>query len=126
MKAIWRWALAGWVLLALLMAVALVLLVWVGFPEMCSAIEIDGHRVDLVQWRTDHTGLVLLGLGILALVLAVVVPTVALMSLVVPVGGFVLALVVALAALAIVLAPIGLLVWWLWKAPLKKARMPSP
>ena len=126
MKAMWRWVLAGWVLLALLLATALVLLVWVGLPEMASAIEINGHRIDVVQWRTEHWGLVLLSLGFVALILSIVVPLVAGMSLLVPVGGLLLALLVAFAALGVLLSPIALLVWWLWKQPGKKATMPRP
>jgi hypothetical protein len=99
---------------------------FVGLPELASAIEIDGQRIDLLQLRADHWALMGLGVVIVAIVLAVVVPLVVAAAVAVPLAGIALAVAVAAAALGIVLAPIGLLVWWLWKAPLKKARMSSP
>jgi hypothetical protein len=126
MKAFWRWTLIGWALFALLVAIGLGLVVYVGLPELASAIEIDGHRIDLLQLRADHWALIGLGVLIASLVIAVVVPLFALFAIVVPLAGAAIAVLVGLAALGVVLAPIGLLAWWLWKDPGKKATMPSP
>ncbi|MDH4288311.1 MAG: hypothetical protein OEV65_06190 [Aquincola sp.] len=126
MKAVWHWTLTGWALFALLVAIVLGLVFFVGLPGMIAAIEIDGHRIDLLQLRADHWALMALGVAIASLVIAVVVPLFAVLAVTVPLAGMALATLAAVAALGLVLAPVGLLVWWLWRTPRSKTGTTAP
>jgi hypothetical protein len=122
MKTFWRWAFVGLALFTLLVAIGLGLGLFVGLPELATAIEIDGQRLDLVQMRADHWAL--MGLGVV--VAAIVITTMVVLAMLVGLGAAFFGLLVGAAGIALVLSPIGLLVWWLWKEPANSPKMPTP
>jgi len=122
MKTFWRWLFIGLGAFTLLVAIGLGLALFVGLPEVATAIEIDGQRFDLVRLLDQHWALMALGV----VVAAVVVTTVVVLAIVLALAASFFGMLTGAAAIALVLAPIGLVVWWLWKAPENKAKMPSP
>lgn len=121
MNAFWRWTFVGLGAFALLVAIGLGLALFVGLPEVASAIEIDGRRLDLLQMRADHWAL--MGLGVV--VAAVVITTMVVLAVLIGLGAAFFGLLVGTAGIALVLSPIALLVWWLWKEPKDKPTMPA-
>jgi hypothetical protein len=121
MNAFWRWTFVGLGAFALLVAIGLGLALFVGLPEVASAIEIDGRRLDLLQMRADHWAL--MGLGVV--VAAVVITTMVVLAVLIGLGAAFFGLLVGTAGIALVLSPIALIVWWLWKEPKDKPTMPA-
>jgi hypothetical protein len=118
MKTFWRWTFIGLAVFTLLVAIGLGLALFVGLPEVATAIVIDDQRFDLVRLRDEHWALVCLA----AVIGAVVITTMVVLAIVLGLGAAFFGLVVGTAGIALVLAPIALVVWWLVKEP----KMPSP
>ena len=105
-------AIAAMVLL-LAMGIAAFLL-W-GLPQVVGTVTINGLPIDLHGAHAGHWALATLGVLVVMLVLAVVLPLVAAIGLTVPLVTAALGLLVGAAAIALVLSPLWLLVWWLVK-----------
>ena len=112
-------AIAAMVLL-LAMGIAAFLL-W-GLPQVVGTVTINGLPIDLHGAHAGHWALATLGVLVVMLVLAVVLPLVAAIGLTVPLVTAALGLLVGAAAIALVLSPLWLLVWWLVK---RSARPPT-
>ena len=112
-------AIAAMVLL-LAMGIAAFLL-W-GLPQAVGSVTINGLPLDLHGAHAGHWALATLGVLVVMLVLAVVLPLVAVIGLTVPLVTAALGLLVGAAAIALVLSPLWLLVWWLVK---RSARPPT-
>ena len=112
-------AIAAMVLL-LAMGIAAFLL-W-GLPQAVGSVTINGLPIDLHGAHAGHWALATLGVLVVMLVLAVVLPLVAVIGLTVPLVTAALGLLVGAAAIALVLSPLWLLVWWLVK---RSARPPT-
>ena len=119
----------SWATLIATLLVALALgafLVW-GLPELLpagSAIVVAGERFALADMQPAHLGhwlLASMGILVAAAVIVVVVPLVVVLSIGVPLLLAAFGVAVALLALALVMSPLILLLWWLWKAPKRKA-----
>lgn len=121
MNSFWRWTFIGLAVFTLLIALGLGLALFIGLPEVATAIEIDGHRVDLAQFQANHWAL----MSLAVLVAAVVVTTLVVVAVVLGLGGAFFGLLVGTAGIALVLAPIALVVWWLWKESKDKPTMPA-
>ena len=121
MNTFWRWVFIGLAVFTLLIAIGLGLALFVGLPELATAIVIDDQRFDLLRLRDEHWAL----LGLAAVIGAVVVTTLVVLAIVVGLGAACFSLLVGTAGIALVLAPIGLVVWWLWNEPKDKPTMPA-
>ncbi len=99
--------------LLLAMGVAAFLL-W-GLPQAVGTVTVNGVPVDLHGAHAGHWALATLGVLLAMLILAVVLPLVAVISLAVPLVVAALGLLVGATAVALVLSPLILLVWWLVK-----------
>ena len=118
-KAAW-FALASVMLLAVLAAMGVAaFLVW-GLPQEVGQVTVNGHVLDLHGAHAGHWLLATLGVLLALTIVLLVVPTLALLALVVPLTLAALGLAVAALAVGLVLSPLLLLVWWLWK------RKPEP
>ncbi|HET9978141.1 MAG TPA: hypothetical protein VFQ20_11930 [Burkholderiaceae bacterium] len=122
MNAFWRWTFGGLAVFTLLIAVGLGLALFVGLPEVATAIVIDDQRFDLLRLRDEHWAL----LALAAIIGAVVITTMVVLAIVLGLGAAFFGLLVGTAGIALVLAPIALVVWWLWKEPRDKPTIPSP
>jgi MFS family permease len=121
MKAFWRWTFVGLAVLTLLVAIGLGLALFVGLPEVATAIVIDDERFDLLRLRDEHWALI----GLAAVIGAVVITTMIALAVVLGLGAAFFGLLVGTAGIALVLAPVALVVWWLWKEPKDKPTMPA-
>lgn len=116
-----------WTLLFALVIAAMVLvlamgiaafLLW-GLPQAVGTVTINGVPIDLHGAHAGHWAIATLGVLLVMLILAVVLPLVAVISLAVPLVVAALGLLVGTAAVALVLSPLILLVWWLYKRQAK-------
>jgi len=113
---------AGVMLLAVLAAMGIAaFLVW-GLPQEIGQVTVNGKVLDLHGAHAGHWLLATLGVLLALTIVLLVVPTLALLALVVPVTLATLGLTVAALAVGLVLSPLLLLAWWLWK---RSARAPT-
>ena len=105
-------AIAALVLL-LAMGVAAFLL-W-GLPQAVGTVTVNGTPVDLHGAHAGHWALATLGVLLVMLVLAVVLPLVVVVSLAAPLVVAALGLLAGVMVVAVALSPLWLLVWWLVK-----------
>jgi hypothetical protein len=115
MKKIGWVVLLGVVTLAVLMAMAIAAWLLWDLPKEIGHISIDGRTVHLPEANAVHWVLATLGLLLAAAIVLVVVPTVAVLALILPIVFAALGLAVAALAIGLLLSPLILLVWWLWK-----------
>ena len=121
-KAAW-FVLAGAMLLAVLAAMGVAaFLVW-GLPQEIGRVTVNGHVLDLHGAHAGHWLLATLGVLLALTVILVVVPTVALLAMIVPLSLAAIGLTVAALAVGLVLSPLLLLAWWLWKHSAKARTM---
>ncbi|HEY6086873.1 MAG TPA: hypothetical protein VIV84_03960 [Burkholderiaceae bacterium] len=121
-KAAW-FVLAGAMLLAVLAAMGVAaFLVW-GLPQEIGRVTVNGHVLDLHGAHAGHWLLATLGVLLALTVILVVVPTVALLAMIVPLSLAAIGLTVAALAVGLVLSPLLLLAWWLWKRSAKARTM---
>jgi len=112
--------LAGLLLLAVLTAMGIAaFLVW-GLPQEVGQVTVNGKVLDLHGAHAGHWLLATLGVLLALTIVLLVVPTLALLALVVPLTLTAFGLTVAALAFGLVLSPLLLLAWWLWK------RKPEP
>ena len=100
--------------LVLLLAMGIAAFLLWGLPQAVGSVTVNGQVVDLHGAHAGHWALATLGVLLVMLVLAVVLPLVAIIGLTVPLLATTLGLLVGAAAIALVLSPL-LLVWWLSK-----------
>ena len=121
-KAAW-FVLAGAMLLAVLAAMGVAaFLVW-GLPQEIGRVTVNGHVLDLHGAHAGHWLLATLGVLLALTVILVVVPTLALLAMIVPLSLAAIGLTVAALAVGLVLSPLLLLAWWLWKRSAKARTM---
>ena len=121
-KAAW-FVLASAMLLAVLAAMGVAaFLVW-GLPQEIGQVTVNGHVLDLHGAHAGHWLLATLGVLLALTVILVVVPTVALLAMIVPLSLAAIGLTVAALAVGLVLSPLLLLAWWLWKRSAKARTM---
>ena len=121
-KAAW-FVLASAMLLAVLAAMGVAaFLVW-GLPQEIGRVTVNGHVLDLHGAHAGHWLLATLGVLLALTVILVVVPTVALLAMIVPLSLAAIGLTVAALAVGLVLSPLLLLAWWLWKRSAKARTM---
>ena len=121
-KAAW-FVLASAMLLAVLAAMGVAaFLVW-GLPHEIGQVTVNGHVLDLHGAHAGHWLLATLGVLLALTVILVVVPTVALLAMIVPLSLAAIGLTVAALAVGLVLSPLLLLAWWLWKRSAKARTM---
>ncbi len=101
--------------LVLLLAMGIAAFLLWGLPEAVGTLTINGRVVDLHGANAGHWAMATLGVLLVMLVLAVVLPLVAIIGLTVPLMAATLGLLVGAAAIALVLSPLLLLLWWLSK-----------
>jgi hypothetical protein len=118
-KAAW-FVLAGVLLLAVLAAMGIAaLLVW-ALPQEIGQVTVNGKVLDLHGAHAGHWLLATLGVLLALTIVLLLVPTLALLALVVPLTLTAFGLTVAVLAVGLLLSPLLLLAWWLWK------RKPGP
>jgi hypothetical protein len=118
-KAAW-FVLAGVLLLAVLAAMGIAaLLVW-ALPQEIGQVTVNGKVLDLHGAHAGHWLLATLGVLLALTIVLLLVPTLALLALVVPLTLTAFGLTVAALAVGLLLSPLLLLAWWLWK------RKPGP
>ena len=100
--------------LVLLLAMGIAAFLLWGLPQAVGSVTVNGQVVDLHGAHAGHWALATLGVLLVMLVLAVVLPLVAIIGLTVPLLATTLGLLVGAAGIALVLSPL-LLVWWLSK-----------
>ena len=121
-KAAW-FVLASAMLLAVLAAMGVAaFLVW-GLPQEIGQVTVNGHVLDLHGAHAGHWLLATLGVLLALTVILVVVPTLALLAMIVPLSLAAIGLTVAALAVGLVLSPLLLLAWWLWKRSAKARTM---
>ena len=101
--------------LVLLLAMGIAAFLLWGLPQAVGSFTVNGQVVDLHGAHAGHWALATLGVLLVMLVLAVVLPLVAVIGLTVPLMVATLGLLVGAAAIALVLSPLLLLAWWLYK-----------
>lgn len=121
MKTFWRWTFIGLAVFTLLVAIGLGLALFIGLPEVATAIVIDDQRFDLLRLRDEHWALVCL----VAVIGAVVITTMVVLAIVLGLGAAFFGLLVGTAGIALVLSPLALVAWWLWKERKDKPTMPA-
>ena len=112
--------LAGVMLLALLLAMAISGYLLFELPNKIGAVTVNGETLDLHGAHAGHFLLATMGVLIALAIVLVVVPTTLLLALAVPLGLAAFGLALATLAAGLVLLPLILLVWWLWKRSVKR------
>ena len=107
--------LLGVAAVAVLTAMAIAAWLLWGLPQEIGHISIDGKTLHLPDANAVHWVLATLGILLAAAIVLVVVPTVAVLALILPIVFAALGLAVAALAIGLLLSPLILLVWWLWK-----------
>ncbi|MES2956787.1 MAG: hypothetical protein V4792_01305 [Pseudomonadota bacterium] len=97
-------------------------LVW-GLPQDLGRVTINGEVLNLHGAHAGHWLLATLAILLALTIILVVVPTVALLALIVPFTLAAVGLTVAALAVGLVLSPLLLLVWWIWKRSTKPTTM---
>jgi hypothetical protein len=117
---------AAWLVLASVLLVGVLVamgiaafLVW-GLPQEVGQITVNGRVLDLHGAHAGHWLLATLGVLLALTIVLLLVPTLALLALVVPLTLTAFGLTVAALAVGLLLSPLLLLAWWLWK------RKPGP
>jgi len=118
------WIGLGGLLLVMLMA-ALLFAAYLVFelPQEIGHVTVNGKVLDLHGAHAGHWLLATLVLLLAATIALVLVPTLALLGLIVPMSLAAFGLTVAVLVVALVLSPLGLLIWWLWKRGNKPGTM---
>ena len=101
--------------MVLLLAMGIAAFLLWGLPQAVGTVTINGVPIDLHGAHAGHWAIATLGVLLVMLILAVVLPLVAVIGLTVPLVTAALGLLVGAAAVALVLSPLILLVWWLAK-----------
>ena len=108
--------------MVLLLAMGIAAFLLWGLPQAVGTVTINGVPIDLHGAHAGHWAIATLGVLLVMLILAVVLPLVAVIGLTVPLVTAALGLLVGAAAVALVLSPLILLVWWLAK---RRAKTPT-
>ena len=120
MKRAFMIGLAGVVLLALLLAMAIAGYLLFELPNEIGAVTVNGETLYLHGAHAGHFLLATMGVLMALAIVLVVVPTTLLLALAVPLALAVFGLALATLAAGLVLAPLILLAWWLWKRSAKR------
>ena len=112
--------LAGVMLLALLLAMAISGYLLFELPNKIGVVTVNGETLDLHGAHAGHFLLATMGVLIALAIVLVVVSTTLLLALAVPLGLAAFGLALATLAAGLVLLPLILLVWWLWKRSVKR------
>ena len=107
--------LLGVAAVAVLTAMAIAAWLLWDLPQEIGHISIDGKTLHLPDANAVHWVLATLGILLAAAIVLVVVPTVAVLALILPIVFAALGLAVAALAIGLLLSPLILLVWWLCK-----------
>ena len=111
----------AWVILigvavpAVLTAMAIAAWLLWDLPQEIGQISINGKTLHLPEANAVHWVLATLGLLLAAAIALVVVPTAALLALILPIVFAAFGLAVAALVIGLLLSPLILLGWWLWK-----------
>ena len=107
--------LAGAILLAVLVAMAVAAYLLWGLPQEIGTVTVNGKVIDWSGAHAGHWALATLGILLAVVIVAVVVPLAAVAVFIVPLTMTALGLLLAAVALGLVLSPLWLLLWWLRK-----------
>ena len=117
----------GWFALGSVAVVALLVcmliaayLVW-GLPEELGRVTVNGEVIDLHGAHAGHWLLATLGILLAAMIVIIVVPSVAILAVILPITLTAAGLLLAAAVVALLLSPLLLLGVWLWKRRHKPA-----
>ena len=95
-------------------------LVW-GLPEELGRVTVNGEVIDLHGAHAGHWMLATLGILLAAMIVIVIVPSVAILAVIVPITLTAAGLLLAAVVVALLLSPLLLLGTWLWKRRHKPA-----
>ncbi len=114
-------ALCSVALVALLVSMLIAAyLVW-GLPEELGRVTVNGELIDLHGAHAGHWMLATLGILLAAMIVIVIVPSVAILAVIVPITLTAAGLLLAAVVVALLLSPLLLLGAWLWKRRHKPA-----
>lgn len=113
--------LCGVALLAVMIAMVIAAYLMWGLPQELGQVTVNGEVIDLHGAHAGHWALATLGILLAAMIVMVVVPSVAVLAIVVPITLTAAGLLLAAAVVALLLSPLLLLGLWLWRRRHKPA-----